>query len=107
MLWGVKPPRYAEGKNILELFAIKVTNRDGEPPLDGGVITEAKQDYDQNGQVEVNMVMNAEGALKWKNLTGEHINEAIAIVLDDYVYSAPNVISCSNYRRSNRWTFSW
>lgn len=93
LLWGVKPPRYAEGQNILELFAIKVSNRDGEPPLDGLAITDARQDYDQQGQVEVNMTMNAEGALKWKNLTGDHIGEAIAIVLDNAVYSAPNVMS--------------
>ncbi|MBN2747792.1 MAG: protein translocase subunit SecD, partial [Bacteroidales bacterium] len=60
-------------------------------PLDGEAITDARQDYDQNGRVEVRMSMNSQGALIWKNLTRDNINKSIAIVLDGYVYSAPNV----------------
>jgi SecD/SecF fusion protein len=69
----------------------KVTSRDGSAALGGDVITNARQDYDQNGRVEVTMSMNSEGARIWKRLTGENIGKQIAIVLDGYVYSYPNV----------------
>lgn len=92
LLWSAKP-RIADERNILDLYAIAVTDRNGNPDLDGSVIVDASQDYDPTGRVEVSMQMNAEGAKIWKKLTGDHIGEAIAIVLDDYVYSAPNVIS--------------
>jgi SecD/SecF fusion protein len=91
LLWSAKP-RVVDEANILDLYAIKINNREGKPALDGSVIVDARQDYDQTGRVEVSMQMNADGARIWKTLTGEHIDEAIAIVLDDYVYSAPNVI---------------
>jgi SecD/SecF fusion protein len=80
-----------EAKEVLELVALKVTSRDGTPALGGDVITNARQDYDQNGQVEVSMSMNGEGARIWKRLTGDNIGKQIAIVLDGYVYSYPNV----------------
>ncbi|MBL7104069.1 MAG: protein translocase subunit SecDF [Bacteroidales bacterium] len=83
-------PRVA-GSDYLELLALKITSRDRKPALGGEVITNARQDYDQNGRVEVTMSMNSEGAKIWKRLTGENIGRQIAIVLDDYVYSAPNV----------------
>ena len=89
LAWTVKPK--AESKDILELVALKVTSRDGSPALGGDVITNARQDYDQNGRVEVSMSMNSEGARIWKRLTGENIGKQIAIVLDSYVYSYPNV----------------
>ncbi|MCD4737001.1 MAG: protein translocase subunit SecD, partial [Bacteroidales bacterium] len=91
LYWTIKPRE--EGTDILELMALKVTSRDQAAALGGDVITGARQDYDQNGRVEVSMSMNAEGARIWKRLTGEHIGDQIAIVLDDYVYSSPNVIS--------------
>jgi SecD/SecF fusion protein len=87
--WIVKPR--AETKEVLELVALKITSRDGTPALGGDVITNARQDYDQNGQVEVSMSMNGEGARIWKRLTGDNIGKQIAIVLDGYVYSYPNV----------------
>jgi SecD/SecF fusion protein len=87
--WIVKPR--AETKEVLELVALKVTSRDGTPAMGGDVITNARQDYDQNGQVEVSMSMNGEGARIWKRLTGDNIGKQIAIVLDGYVYSYPNV----------------
>jgi SecD/SecF fusion protein len=87
--WIVKPR--TETKEILELVALKITSRDGTPALGGDVITNARQDYDQNGQVEVSMSMNGEGARIWKRLTGDNIGKQIAIVLDGYVYSYPNV----------------
>ena len=87
--WTIKPRQ--EGTEILELTALKVTSRDGTASLGGDVIVDARQDYSQTGQVEVSMQMNSEGAKAWKRLTGDNIGKQIAIVLDDYVYSAPNV----------------
>ncbi|MCF8368965.1 MAG: protein translocase subunit SecDF [Bacteroidales bacterium] len=92
LAWLNKPR--VEGSNILELIALKVSNpREMKPALGGEVVTNARQDYDQNGKVEVSMSMNAEGAKIWKRLTGDNIGRQVAIVLDDYVYSAPNVNS--------------
>ncbi len=91
LLWEVKP--FDEKKTTLRLIAIKVTNRDGKAPLEGDAITDARQDFSQSGSNEISMSMNSEGAKIWKRLTGEHIGEAIAIVLDNYVYSAPTVQS--------------
>jgi SecD/SecF fusion protein len=89
LAWTVKPR--SESKDVLELVALKVTSRDGSPALGGDVIVSARQDYDQNGRVEVSMSMNSEGARIWKRITGDNIGKQIAIVLDGYVYSYPNV----------------
>jgi len=90
LLWTVKP-RNPDAPS-LELIAIKVTSRDGSAPLDGGAISDARQDFGQfNSQPEISMRMNPEGAKTWKRLTGENVGKSIAIVLDDYVYSFPNV----------------
>ncbi len=90
LAWTVKP-REDAAKDVLELVALKVTSRDGSPALGGDVITNARQDYSQTGQVEVSMSMNGEGARIWKRLTGDNIGKQIAIVLDGYIYSYPNV----------------
>ncbi|MFP4367247.1 MAG: protein translocase subunit SecDF [Bacteroidales bacterium] len=90
--WGVKPPRYDDTESFYELHAIKVTSRDGRPPLDGDVVTDARVEFGQTqATAEVTMAMNAEGARIWARLTRDNIGNSIAIVLDDYVYSAPNV----------------
>jgi len=89
LAWTVKPEKNTP--NVLELVALKATTRDGLAPLTGEVIIDARQDYSQLGQVEVSMVMNAEGARTWRRLTGDNIGRQIAIVLDGYVYSAPRV----------------
>ncbi len=90
LLWTVKP-RNPESPT-LELIAIKVTSRDGKAPLDGGAISDARQDFGQfNSAPEISMRMNPEGAQVWKRLTGENVGKSIAIVLDDLVYSFPNV----------------
>ncbi|MBI9068036.1 MAG: protein translocase subunit SecDF [Salinivirgaceae bacterium] len=90
LLWGVKAIDKAE--QFYELYAIKITSRDGRAALEGDVITNARKEYSQqSGQSEVGMSMNAEGAKVWARLTGNNIGKSIAIVLDDYVYSAPNV----------------
>lgn len=92
LMWIVKPD--PTRKNILDLVAIKVKTRDGSAPLSGDVIVDARQDVNpSSGGVEVSMGMNAEGAKTWKNLTGDNIGRQIAIVLDGYVYSYPNVQS--------------
>ena len=78
--------------NYYRLVALKVTSRDGKAPLDGGVITDARQDFDQMGSSpEVAMSMNNEGAKTWQRMTKENIGKSIAIVLDDYVRSFPTV----------------
>ncbi len=91
LVWTVKPRGAATGQpGVLELVALK-TSRDNKAALGGEVIVDARQDYDQNGRVEVSIQMNNEGAKIWKRLTGENIGRQIAIVLDDYVYSYPVV----------------
>ena len=90
--WGVKA--MDEKGQFFELYALKVTNRDGSPALGGDVVTDAKADFVQQPGIssqEVSMSMNAEGAKAWARLTKENINRSIAIVLDGMVYSAPNV----------------
>jgi len=78
--------------NFYRLIALKVTSRDGRAPLDGDVITDARQDFDQMGSnPEVAMSMNSEGAKTWQRMTKENIGKSIAIVLDDYVRSFPTV----------------
>lgn len=89
-LWAVKPFVAEDGKEFLQLYFIK-KGRDGKAPLTGEVVTEARQDIDQGGRPEVSMQMNSEGARKWKKLTGDNVKRQVAIVLDDYVYSAPVV----------------
>jgi len=79
-------------ERFFRLIAIKITSRDGRAPLDGGVITDARQDYSDGGsRPEVSMTMNSEGSKVWARLTKENIGKSIAIVLDGYVRSDPNV----------------
>lgn len=89
-LWTFKPVDKAE--NFFQLIAIKVTSRDGRAPLGGDVITNARAEYgNSQAAAEVTMTMNSEGAKTWAHLTKENIERQIAIVLDGYVYSFPNV----------------
>ena len=89
--WGVSPMEGDPKKQQYELYAIKSTERNGRAPLEGDVIVTASDDYDEHGKPCVNMSMNTEGARRWAQLTKQNIGKAIAIVLDNYVYSAPNV----------------
>jgi SecD/SecF fusion protein len=90
--WTVKALDAKDPAQIHQLVAIKVTSRDGEPPLDGSAISDANKDFGQFGaSPEVAMSMTPDGANAWKRLTGENIGKSIAIVLDDYVYSFPTV----------------
>jgi SecD/SecF fusion protein len=90
LLWTAKP--FDDDEQFLQLIAIEVTSRDGRAPLEGDVITDAFQDFSQfGGRPEITMKMNALGAKTWKRLTGDNVGKSIAIVLDNYVYSFPNV----------------
>ncbi|MDE6070133.1 MAG: protein translocase subunit SecD, partial [Alistipes sp.] len=88
--WGVKGDDKLDGRYLL--YAIRVATPDGKAPLDGSVISEAREQYAERGaSAVVSMSMNAQGAQEWSRLTGENIGKCIAIVLDGYVYSAPVV----------------
>ena len=87
--WGVSS--MDEKGQVYELYAIKSTERNGRAPLEGDVIVSARDDFDQFGRPCVSMSMNTEGSRRWAQLTKNNIQRAIAIVLDDRVYSAPNV----------------
>ena len=89
-MWGVSPMRDTDNQ-YYELFLIKSDNKNGQADLAGDVVVDSKADFDQFGQPIVNMSMNSEGARRWATLTKQNIGRGIAIVLDGYVYSAPNV----------------
>ena len=98
-LWSVKPLSNITDANgnvtdidgeAIELFIIK-TSRGGKAPLTGEVITDARQDLDQSARPSISMQMNSNGAKNWRRLTSQNIGRRVAIVLDDFVYSAPFV----------------
>ncbi|MGL1885725.1 MAG: protein translocase subunit SecDF [Reichenbachiella sp.] len=92
-LWAVKPVASQDALSqdeFIELYSIK-TSRGGKAPMTGEVIVDARQELDSRSAPCIGMNMNATGAKKWKKLTSENINRRVAIVLDNYVYSAPNV----------------
>lgn len=92
LLWTAKP--FDEDGKFLQLVAIEVKSRDGKAQLEGDVITDAYQDFSQfGGTPEITMKMNTLGAKTWKRMTGDNIGKSIAIVLDNLVYSFPNVNS--------------
>ena len=91
-LWSVKP-QVANNMELLELFAIKYNRSSDQAPLEGDVITDARQTLDQTSRPAVSMQMNADGARRWRKITSESIGRRIAVVLDDYVYTAPVVQS--------------
>ena len=84
--WAVKP---AENTELLQLYAIKSSR--GEAPLTGEVVTDARQSLDDMARPAVSMTMNTVGAKKWRNITSQNIGRQVAIVLDNYVYTAPTV----------------
>lgn len=92
LLWGAKPADGLSTKNVFELYAIKVTQSNGRAPLEGDVITDASDQFNNvTGAPEVSMTMNSDGARRWAALTKANVGKAIAIVLDNVVYSAPRV----------------
>ena len=88
LMWGIKgEPMF---NNRVCLYALRSV--DGKPAMDGGAVSTAQENYSQNGSAaEVTLTMNSNGASQWAQLTGQNIGKPIAIVLDGYVYSAPNV----------------
>ena len=94
--WGAKAENFG-GQNtkgdIFELYALKITEPSGRAPLEGDVITNAKDDFDQMGHPSVSMQMNSDGARRWSQITKQNIGKAVAIVLDDAVYSAPRILT--------------
>ncbi len=91
LLWSAKPEDGLNKKNVYGLYALKVTSSDGRARLEGDVVTDAKDDFNQHGRPQVSMTMNSEGAREWAALTKANVGKAIAIVLDGVVYSAPRV----------------
>ena len=92
LLWSAKPADGIQAKNIYELHAIKVTTTNGRAPIEGDVVTDAKDQFNNlTGSPEVSMTMNSDGARRWAALTKANVGKAIAIVLDGTVYSAPRV----------------
>lgn len=89
-MWGLKP---ITGTKIFELYAIKVTTLDGKPVLGGDAVANAANSFDERTNApQVTMNMTSEGAVKWRKITAEVAGKgAIAIVLDNTVYTAPNV----------------
>ena len=95
--WGAKPEDFG-GQNtkgdIFELYALKITEPSGRAPLEGDVITSSKDDFEPNtGRPCVSMQMNSDGARRWSQITKQNIGKAVAIVLDDAVYTAPRILS--------------
>ena len=94
--WGAKAEDFG-GQNtrgdIFALYALKVTEPNGRAPLEGDVITGAKDEFDQMGHPSVSMQMNSDGARRWSQITKQNIGRAVAIVLDDAVYSAPRILT--------------
>ncbi len=94
LLWGAKPADGLSVKNVYELYALKVTQPNGRAPLEGDVVTSARDEFNSiTGRPTVNMTMNSDGARRWAVLTKTNVGRAIAIVLDGVVYSAPRVNS--------------
>lgn len=88
-MWDRQGIDATNGQLILPLYFIKKPN--GQAPLEGDVIVDATHDYDERGRPEVSMRMNGEGARKWRTLTANNVGRQVAIILDNQVYTAPNV----------------
>ena len=89
--WGVKA--FDKAGKIFVLYAIRTTGPNGRAPLEGEVVTDAKDEFDNYGNPIVTMKMNTEGARKWAAITEANVNHCVAVVLDNLVYSAPNVMN--------------
>ena len=93
--WGAKAEDFGTGSHgdVFALYALKITEPNGRAPLEGDVISGAKDDFDQMGHPSVSMEMNSDGARRWSQITKMNIGKAVAIVLDDAVYSAPRILT--------------
>ncbi|WP_334055725.1 protein translocase subunit SecDF [Polaribacter sp. P097] len=89
-LWDYKAVEGADGAEIISLYAIK-GNRNDKPTIEGDVILDAAQVFDQLNKPEVSMTMNSSGTKQWAKMTADNVGNFVAVVLDDYVYTAPSV----------------
>ena len=89
-LWDYKSNTTTDGSEVIGLYAIK-SNRNDIAPIQGDVITDASQVFDQLNNPQVSMAMNGRGSKLWEKLTGDNVGGFVAVVLDDYVYTAPTV----------------
>ena len=89
-LWDYKPAKTADGTEFVSLYAIK-SNKKDKAPIEGDVILDASQEFSQLNKPEVSMTMNGYGAKLWEKMTTENAGKFVAVVLDDYVYTAPSV----------------
>ena len=89
-LWDYKPTKSGDGTELIALYAIK-SNKNGKAPIEGDVILDASQEFSQLNKPEVSMTMNSYGAKLWEKMTTENAGKFVAVVLDDYVYTAPSV----------------
>ena len=94
LMWGAKAEDGLNAKNMFGLYAIKVTSSTGRAPLEGDVVTEARDEFDQmTGRPKVTMSMNTDGARRWAAMTKANVGRAVAVTLDGVVYSAPRVMN--------------
>ena len=93
--WGAQPEDFGGDSHadVYALYALKITESSGRAPLEGDVITSSKDEFDQMGHPCVTMQMNSDGARRWSQITKQNVNRAVAIVLDDAVYSAPRILT--------------
>ena len=91
LMWSQNPYKQDPTKTMYELHAVKITTRDGRPPLGGDVITSARTSTGVSGDVKVDMSMNSEGSKTWARMTRENIQRCLVVVLDGYVRSYPRV----------------
>ncbi len=94
--WGAQPEDFGQENtkgDIFALYALKITEPNGRAPLEGDVITNAKDEFDQMGHPSVSMQMNSDGARRWSQITKQNIGRGVAIVLDDAVYSSPRILT--------------
>ena len=91
LMWSQNPYKEDPTKSMYELHAIKITTRDGRPPLGGDAITSARTSTGVSGDVKVDMSMNGEGSKTWARMTRENIGRCLVVVLDGYVRSYPRV----------------
>lgn len=89
-LWDYKSSKGNDDSELIGLYAIK-SNRNDQPTIEGDVILDARQDFDQLSKPVVSMTMNSSGTKQWAKMTADNVGNFVAVVLDDYVYTAPSV----------------
>ena len=90
-LYGIEEKDEKSGKKFLSLYAIKTIPGTDKAKLEGDAVEESSQQYDERSRPSVKMQMTPSGSRAWAKLTTDNVGKPIAIVLDDVVYSAPNV----------------